>query len=317
MSQPPTGDTRRSTAAAGMLVVTNEAAGRTEGDALDAAIDELRSGGDVEVASCRQDTDLGPTLDRRGDRLLVVVGGDGSLHTSLKYLWRRGEAARCVVGLIPLGTGNDFARGTGIPLDPREAARLIVQGASRPVDLVTDDSGGVVVNAVHVGVGAEAAEAARPLKRRLRQAAFPVGALLAGVRTRGWRLRITLDGALVADGTRRVLMAGVANARSIAGGTAVLGPDASPTDGAFDVTVSFAVRPLARLGYGLRLVRGRHPEHPDVVYRAGRSLTVEGEPFHTNADGELAGPVTRRTWALRPAAWRCVLPGAGCSIDPR
>lgn len=292
----------------GMLVVTNQVAGRTEAGTVDAVVSELRTGGDAELATSHADSELDTILDRRGDRRLIVVGGDGSLHSMVNYLWRRGEAQRCVVGLVPLGTGNDFARGTGIPLDPQQAARLILDGAPRPVDLISDDTGDVVVNAVHVGVGADAAAAARPLKPRLRQAAFLLGALLAGVRAEGWHLRITLDGVLLAGGARRVLMAGLSNAPTIAGGTAVLGPDASPTDGAFDVTVSFATRPLARLGYGLRMLRGRHREHPDVLHRTGRTLTVEGEPFHTNADGELGGPVTRRTWTMQPGAWRCILP---------
>jgi diacylglycerol kinase (ATP) len=91
----------------------------------------------------------------------------------LKHLWRRGEAATTPVGLVPLGTGNDFARGVGIPLDHIEAARLVRTGRPRPVDLIVDDSGGVVVNAVHVGAGAGAAVKARPLERRSRAGRRP------------------------------------------------------------------------------------------------------------------------------------------------
>ena len=146
------------------------------------------------------------------------------------------------VGLIPLGAGNDFARGVGIPLDPAEAARLIASGASaRPVDLITDDAGGVVVNAVHVGVGAAAQ-------------AFPAERGLSGWECGGRHTGPRLAPAhrarrvAVASGRRRVLMAGLSNAPTIAGGTAVLGPTASPTDGVFDLTVSLATGPLARIG---------------------------------------------------------------------
>jgi diacylglycerol kinase (ATP) len=293
---------------AGVLLVTNELAGRAEHDAVAAAAAVLEAAGPVEWLACHVPGDLDAILDRRGERAIVVVGGDGSLHTVLGTLWRRGETADCPVGLIPLGTGNDFARGVGIPLDPVAAADLIVAGHARPADLITDDGGGVVVNAMHVGVGADAAVRARPLKRYLKIGAFPVGGLLAGMRAPGWRLRIEVDGHVVASGRQRILMAGLANAPSIAGGTAVLAPGASVTDGLIDVIVSTAVGAWQRLGYGLRLMRGTHAERADVVRLTGRTLAISGQPFYTNADGEIAGPYRRRVWTVQPGAWRCFLP---------
>ena len=65
-----------------------------------------------------------------------------------------------------------------------------------------------MVNAVHVGVGADAAAAAGRLKPRLGPLAYPLGALAAGVRSTGWRLRVVVDGRVVADGHRRSLMVG-------------------------------------------------------------------------------------------------------------
>jgi diacylglycerol kinase (ATP) len=289
-----------------VLVVTNELAGRTEEEAVAAAVEVLETAGAVEVAICHAETDLDRLLDTRDGRRLVVVGGDGSLHTVLGKLWRRGEAADCAVGLIPLGTGNDFARGVGIPVDPTDAARLIVHGIPGPLDLIVDEGDSVVVNAVHVGAGADAAVLARPLKPWLRIAAFPIGAALAGLKARGWRLRVTVDGRAVADGRRRVLMAGVSNGPSIAGGTAELGPDADPADGVVSVTVSFATGPLARIGYALALRRGRHPRRDDVVHVSGREVDVRGTPFHVNADGEITGPARHKQWRVVPGAWRLI-----------
>jgi diacylglycerol kinase (ATP) len=291
-----------------VLVVTNELAGRTERDAVAGAVAVLETAGDIELVECQAPTDLDNALDRRGGRTLVVVGGDGSLHTAVGRLWNRGEAAECPVGLIPLGTGNDFARGVGIPLEPMEAAKLVLTGIVYPIDLAVDDAGGVVVNAMHVGVGAEAALRAKPLKPYLRIASFPVGAILAGARAPGWHLRVEVDGRPVARGRRKVLMAGLANAPSIAGGTATLAPHASVTDGRFDVIVSSAVGPLARIGYAARLVRGTHEGRADVVRLPGRTLTISGGPFTANADGEISEPLRRRVWTMRPGAWRCFLP---------
>lgn len=292
-----------------VLVVTNERAGRTGADTVGAVLDVLRGGADVELATCRADDDMERVLGRRDGRRLVVVGGDGSLHTALSVLWRRGEAAGCEVALIPLGTGNDFARGTGIPVDdPAAAARVALAGTPRPMDLIVSGRDGVVVNAVHVGAGAEAARRALPLKRRLRVAAFPIGAVLAGFTAKGWRLRVRADGRVVARGRHRVLMAGLSNAPTIAGGTGRLGPDADPADGLADLTVSFAVGPLARAGYALALRRGDHPSRDDVLHVRAREVHITGDAFHVNADGELTGPFTEYSWRVVPAAWRFVAP---------
>ena len=290
------------------MVVTNDLAGRTQRDAVDAIVAELSHGGPVELVECRTESDLDGVLDRRAGRPLALLGGDGSLNRMLAFLWRRGEAEQCPIALVPLGTGNDFARGVDIPLDPVLAARLARTGQPRPVDLITDDAGGVVVNAMHVGVGADAAANAKPLKPYLRSAAFPLGAVVAGARASGWRLRIEVDGQPLTSGRRRVLMAGLANAPSIAGGTATLAPGASVTDGQFDVVVSTAVGPLARVGYALKLVRGTHASRSDVLRRLGQRLTISGEPFQVNADGDISEPIRRRTWTVRPGAWRCYLP---------
>ncbi|MET7424446.1 diacylglycerol kinase family protein [Dactylosporangium sp. NPDC005555] len=290
-----------------MLVVTNELAGRTEAEAVEAVLDVLREAGEVETVTCGDEGDIDRILDARGGRRLVVVGGDGSLHTMVGALLRRGEAGTCEVALIPLGTGNDFARGVGIPVDDlAAAARIAAGGTARPTDLIVGDGGGVVINAVHVGAGAEAALKAKPLKKLLKIAAFPIGAVLAGFTARGWRLRVTVDGAVVARGRRRVLMAGLSNAPTIAGGTGELGPGADPTDGFADVTVSFAVGPFARVGYALALRKGRHPGREDVAHLRGRDVRIEGDPFHVNADGELTGPFRARRWTVAEGAWLLV-----------
>jgi YegS/Rv2252/BmrU family lipid kinase len=290
-----------------LLVVTNEAAGGTADEQVDAALTVLRSATDVRREVCREPDDLGRVLDGLGERTLVVVGGDGSVHTAVATLLSRGElSADRPIGLIPLGTGNDLARTLGIPLDPAAAARALLAGRSRPLDLVVDDAGGVVVNAVHLGVGAEAAEKASALKDRLGRAAYAVGSVAAGAGATGWHLQVVVDGVPV-DVDREVLMVAVANGRTIGGG-APLAPDASPDDGLADVVVATSTGPLARLGFAVALRDGEHVERDDVLVVRGRSVTVTGDPFPLNADGELDGPVTARTWTVRPAAWSLLAP---------
>jgi len=290
-----------------LLVVTNEAAGGTADAQVDAALTVLRSATDVRREVCREPDDLGRVLDGLGERALVVVGGDGSVHTAVATLLSRGElSADRPIGLIPLGTGNDLARTLAIPLDPAAAARALLAGRPRPLDLVVDDAGGVVVNAVHLGVGAEAAQKASALKDRLGRAAYAVGSVAAGAGATGWHLKVVVDGVMV-NLEGEALMVAVANGRSIGGG-APLAPDASPDDGLVDVVVATSTGPLARLGFAVALRDGEHVERDDVLVVRGRSVTVTGDPFPLNADGELDGPVSARTWTVQPAAWSLLVP---------
>jgi diacylglycerol kinase family enzyme len=290
-----------------LLAVLNPAAGRTGGDALRTALDVLRSGADVETVESGTPEECRAALGGRRDRRPVVLGGDGTLRTVVQLLFDSGWLGDSVLGLVPVGTGNDFARSHGLPLDPVAAARLVLDGVPARLELLVDDRGGIAVNAVHVGVGAEAAARARPWKPLLKTGAFAVGSALAGARARGWRLRVEVDGRVLSDVDQRVLMVGVALGSSIGGGTR-LAPGARRDDGLADVVVSAAVGPLARIGYGLRLRGGNHGKHPDVLTTRARTVTVSGQPYSVNADGELTGPVRRRTWTVAPGAWRVTLP---------
>jgi diacylglycerol kinase family enzyme len=290
------------------LVITNESAGGTRAEAVTAALAVLRTGFDVDVETCREPAEMARILSRCPHDTVIVAGGDGSLHTLVGALWRRGEAGARVVGLLPLGTGNDFARGQRIPLEPERAAAALLQAEPAAMDLLVDDQETVVVNAVHAGVGATAARVAGPAKPWLGRFAFTLGAIWAGLTSPGWRWRVDVDGVTVSRPGRRILMVVVANGPYIAGAGAIVGPAARVDDAQADVTVAHAVGPWERLRYGLRLRRGTHPRDETVSYLRGRQVTIVGEQIWVNADGEVYGPAERRTWTLQPGAWRFLRP---------
>jgi len=289
------------------MLVTNAAAGTADELSIEAALGVLRTGADVRVEECADPADLAALVADRDGRQVVLAGGDGSVHVLVATLHSRGVLSPAdPVGLLPLGTGNDLARTLGIPLDAVEAARSLLTGRVRPLDLVVDDAGGTVVNVVHLGIGAEAAEQAGALKERLGKAAYAVGSAVAGVRESGWGLRVEVDGAVVHE-DEPVLMVAVCNGRTVGGGAEVA-PDAEPDDGLLDVVVATSTGPLARLGFGIAMRSGDHVDREDVLTVRGRSVTVSGEPFPANADGEIHEPVGRRTWTVQPRAWSVVVP---------
>lgn len=297
-----------------LLLIANAEAGGGERDALEIALGVLREETDVEVTRTSNPGELDGVLHRAGSRRIVVAGGDGSLHAVVAALHRRHELADSTLGLIPLGTGNDFARTLDIPLDPGRAAAALVAGRVRPMDLIVDELGGVVVNHVHAGASAQASRRGARWKRRLGPYGvgifgYPIGAVLASVKPPFVRLRIEADGEVVADVDEHVLMVSIGNGASVGGGTE-LTPGADPTDGRLDVMISRATGPVERFTYAAALYTGRHPEREDVTTLEARQVTVTGEDFWLSADGEIQGPERRRSWHLEPGAYSMIVPPA-------
>jgi diacylglycerol kinase family enzyme len=300
----------------GLLVVVNRTAGTADEESVTAAVDALRAGAEVTVAVTGSPAELDRAVAGRGDRRLVAVGGDGSVHAVVRALDRADALDPDEpIGVVPLGTGNDLARCLRLPLDPVEAAGVVLTGAPRLLDLLRDDAGGVVVNAVHAGVGARAYVEAARVKDPLGRVAYPLGAAVAGMTTTGWDLRVEVDGRVVthdtagwrADGGTGVLMAAVCNGSTIGGGTP-LAPGARVDDGLADVVVSTATGPVARVAFAAALLDGRHVDRDDVAVVRGREVTLSGPPVDLDADGELDGPVRSRTWHVRPRAWSVLAP---------
>jgi diacylglycerol kinase (ATP) len=300
-----------------LLVITNADAGTSDEETLATALDVLRSEASVEVAKTSNPGELDGVLHRAGGRTIVVAGGDGSIHAVVTALHKRHELAGSTLGLLPMGTGNDFARGNDIPLDIEEAARLVLSGEARKVDLIIDETGSIVVNNVHVGVGAQASRKGHKWKGRLGavgvgkvnlgKLGYPIGALLSAFHPPSWRMRVELDGEVVNDVDRPVLMVAIGNGSNVGGGTE-LNPDADTEDGRLDVMISRAVTPMAKLGYVAKLRNGDQDDRDDVLMLRGKTVKVSGDEFWLSADGEISGPERSRSWRLEPAAYTMILP---------
>ena len=287
------------------LVVVNAGAGTADRERVDAAVGVLRGAGTAELVTTDDLEALDAALGGLDGRTLVVAGGDGSIHAAVGSLWRAGTLNTATVALLPLGTGNDLATGLDLPDDPVAAAEVCLRGRVRPLDLITTERDEVVVNASHAGLGAAAAGESERFKERLGPIAYPLGALIAGVRESGWELQVDVDGQVVHDGG--VLMVGIANAPSIGGGTRLV-PPAVPDDGRLDVIVVWAVTAAARVAFGVALRDGLHLDRDDVLHVRGRSVTISGEPVPHDLDGEITDERASCTYTVQPGAWKMLLP---------
>jgi diacylglycerol kinase (ATP) len=243
---------------------------------------------------------------RKGFDLVVAAGGDGTLNEVVNGIGENLGDAR--LGLIPLGTGNDFARTIGVPDDIEAAIDLIVIGETRAVDLVrvTSDEVRYFVNVSAGGFSGLVNEKLTPeMKKTWGPLAYLRGAAAALSELRAYRTTLALDNSesLTLDLYNVV----VANGRYVAGGT-LIAPEASIDDGLLDIVLipQRSAPELALLAAQVAL--GTHLASEAIVFRRAAQLTVNSKPgMWFNVDGELVGNEPAR-FEILPRALRFIAP---------
>jgi diacylglycerol kinase (ATP) len=278
-----------------IAVLANPRAGRgRHRGLLPAVLDRLgAAGGEVRllVADSSEDAEKAcHAAVAQGAGALVAVGGDGTVHQALQAV-----AGRAVgFGVVPAGTGNDFAAATGVPASPLEAADAIAaavrDGRSHAFDLarMTGPEGevrwyGAVLAAGFDAIVNERANRMRWPRGRWR---YDLAIALETARLRPRAYRLEVDGRSCAFAG--VLVA-VGNCPSYGGGLRIC-PDADPADGLLDVVTAAPLGRVALARLKPRLRRGTHLGDPLVdVFRA-RRIRIDVPEIIGYADGERIGP---------------------------
>lgn len=293
------------------LLVQRADADPEDVDRVDALLEHL--GGDARVVRTEGPDELEDLVDELDDdHGLVVCGGDGSMHVAANCLDRRGHTTDTTVALFPAGTGNDLAHSLQLPWEPDEMAALLRAGRVRPLDLLEVGDDGVAVNALHAGIGVDAAERSAGLPEGLGALAYPLGALLAGVAAQGFPGEVLVDGEPVrALADEPLLMVLISNGGTIGGGHP-LAPEADPHDGRLEVLVCQATGMAARAAFGLAVTRGTHLDRDDVAHASGTEVRVRGQDLSWNVDGELwtDRTIDDLTVRVRPRALPFVVPAS-------
>jgi diacylglycerol kinase (ATP) len=244
-----------------------------------------------------------------GATLLVVVGGDGTVHEVVNGLAGR-EGVE--LALIPRGTGWDFARGHAIPKRLSEALRIAQDGIARPFDLGratyrTDgrEETAWFANMASVGMsGAVAAKANSTTKALGAKTSYLLALGVVFARWKNVHLRVRVD-----EEERDALMEDtiVAVGRYLAGGMKIT-PDAEPDDGLFDVLLIGDVTKAELVRVMPKIYRGTHLPHPKGEVLRGSTVSIEAdEPMPIQLDGEQPG-TTPVSFELVPAAIRLRVP---------
>ena len=249
-----------------------------------------------------------------GATRILVLGGDGSSSQALNGIYAAGGAdalARVSLGLLPAGTGRDYARSAGIARDPVAAARALARGAAAQrvdVGVITFPDGRtrLFLNVSSFGVSAQIAHALEEypqLKRRAGAVAFGLATVRAGWGYAPVETELRVD--LQAAQRGPTAAVAIANGGWFGGGMHVA-PSAHVDDGLFEV-VRFG--DLARRDFVIslpRLYRGTHYTHPHVRHSQGAEiLAAPGvgvtQPIEIEADGEIVGALPAR-FSFLPAA---------------
>ncbi len=253
---------------------------------------------------------LAQAMALRGVELVVAAGGDGTIGAVVDGLLNAGGAAQ--LGVLPVGTGGDFARSIEIGATDDAALGALCSGRTRRIDVgrigfVADDgrpSARYFVNIASLGLSGPTDRAVNAVKQRGRAAGQSV--FLYHTLRELWRYRPQLVRVVLDDGAKvieaRIAVVAVANGRYFGGGM-MIAPDAALNDGWFDVVIFRAASKL-RLIADLRLLySGAHRTHPLVSIDRARHVEVEplGDPALLDIDGESPGRIPA-TFALLPDA---------------
>jgi diacylglycerol kinase (ATP) len=282
--------------------VVNPTAGGAQGAAALIPLAKLlRDAGAALEVEYSRGLDHARTLARQAaerGRVVLGVGGDGMAGCVAGAL----AGTDAVVGIVPAGRGNDFARALQLPTQVTALAELLLHGTPRKIDAIEVESAVhqrmAVLGSVYAGVDAVANRHANASRLLRGAASYYVGGLRAILTWRTAHYRITVDGTVHERSGYTVVAAN----SGFYGFNRRIAPNAAVDDGLLDVVViQAAPRPLF-FAVMNELKDGRHIHRPQVEVLRGREVRIEADrPLPYGADGEVEAtlPVTAR-----------VLPGA-------
>jgi len=226
----------------------------------------------------------------------IVVGGDGMVNLGTNLL----VGTKVPLGIVPSGTGNDMARGLGIPHDNSEAAiEALVAALGKParaidagrVEYVDDETGARATRwfacVLSAGFDSVVNERANTMEHPKGASRYLVALGLELLKLKPIDYRLVIDGKQIVT---RAMLVSVGNNVSIGGGMKVT-PDALVDDGLLDILV---VQPLSRLAFLRifpRVFKGTHVSDPRVTIYRGKRVTIDSSTAVAYADGERFGPL--------------------------
>ena len=285
-----------------LIVNVNSRRGR---ESFQLAQDALRAAGlEIEAHAVKSLDETEKLLKREIEsnaKFVIMGGGDGTLS----YAAGRLVHSETAMSVLPLGTGNTFARSIGIPLDLEDACKTIASGWIENIDIgrVNDK---YFLNSVALGLSAEIAGAlSNDVKKKLGLLAWPVVGFRVLASHRPLVLRVIAAERTYSVRTHQLL---IVNGRYVAG-PIVAAPNASVQSRQFDVFVLGGATRASLYQTAWHWLRGRHIDDPQARFFTTQKLRVESlrRPLKASVDGEI-NERTPLDLEILPGALRVVVP---------
>jgi len=243
---------------------------------------------------------------RSGGERVIVAGGDGSVHEAVNGILA--SARDVALGVIPAGTGNDFAKAAGITLDWEDAATLLADNLVGDAPARRIDAGRMngryFANGAGIGFDAKVTALARSIRWPIGDVVYLVAifrAFAGGIVTPP----VTIDSS---DGTRLwdgSLTLANASIGPWVGGMFHIAPMAVNDDGRLELLVAAPVTRWRILRLLPKLMNGEHLDEPEIVHHAVKTITLRCEQeLPSHLDGEVQAPASKFTIEILPGALR-------------
>ncbi|MEK4427189.1 diacylglycerol kinase [Solibacillus sp. FSL K6-1523] len=241
--------------------------------------------------SCHATTGAGDATNaaieavKREFDIVIAVGGDGTLNEVVSGVSQCENRPK--IGLIPMGTTNDFARAVQIPRKIDEAVDIILAGETIPVDVGILNDERYFINIAAGGRITELTyEVPSKMKTMLGQLAYYLKGIEMIPSIKATHMKIEMDDE-VYDGNVMMFLCGLTNS---VGGFEKIAPDASINDGLFTVMILKECNIADFIRIASLALRGEHLNDERVIYRkASRVKVTSEEEVHLNLDGEYGG----------------------------
>jgi diacylglycerol kinase (ATP) len=269
------------------LVVANSSAGKGKADKLSQEFINLLNSNNLKskLINCSTFEETNAQLDvaiqSNQFKYLIAVGGDGLVNLCLQKVAEKDV----ILGVVPAGTGNDFARAVGFyGKSVSEIFSIILNRTPEKIDLgkiVTKSGSRWFVQVLSTGFDAVVNSVANRVKWPKGKSKYTIATIIVLSRFRKIAYKIQIDDQIL---DQDVMLLSVANGECYGGGMRIC-PGASNSDGVFDILVVRPVSKLVLLTIFPKVFKGNHIPHPKIDLYQGRKIKLSGDAL-AYADGE-------------------------------